>query len=70
MRGDHLTAEEEFLGDKYRWCPKGFMALKFTDRLAQVVLLRYADITLDQDLAYDIRRAVKVARSKPESCGE
>ncbi|KKN69390.1 hypothetical protein LCGC14_0441170 [marine sediment metagenome] len=63
MRGHHLTPEGEFQSDKYKdWCPKGYFALKFTDPMAQLVILHYADITLDEELAFDLRAAVKVAR--------
>ncbi len=71
MRGHHLTPEGKFKSDKYAWCLEGFFALKLTDVLAQSAILYYADITLDQELAYDLRRAVKVARGEPpRSAGE
>jgi len=56
----HLTEDGQFKSDKYPWCPAGFIALKFTDPLAQKVLLDYADETKDKELASDIRKALAV----------
>lgn len=64
MRGHHLTDQGVFKRDKYPWCLEGFFALKLTDPLAQIAILHYADITKDEDLAYDLRRAVKIARGE------
>ncbi len=64
MRGSHLTDKGVFKSDKYPWCPEGFFALKFSDELAQACLLHYADVTKDEELSWDLRRAVKIARGK------
>lgn len=66
MRGHHLTERGTFKSDKYEWCPEGYFALKVKDPLAQGVILHYADVTLDEELAFDLRKAVKNARSKPD----
>lgn len=61
--GHHLRNNATFKSDKYDWCPEGFFALKFTDQNAQEVILRYAELTLDKELAEDLRKAVKEARN-------
>ena len=65
MRGEHLTHDGKFKSDKYPWCVVGFFPLKLTDPMAQIVILHYASITKDEDLACDLRRAVKIARGEP-----
>ena len=62
--GEHLTEQKTFKSDKYPWCPEGFFALKFTDKIAQEAILLYAEKTSDKELAADLREAVKVAQEK------
>ncbi len=38
----HLTQRGVFKSDKYDWCKPGFLALKFTDPLAQDLIEEYA----------------------------
>ena len=61
---NHLTEDKKFKSDKYAWCPEGFLALKFTDPIAQEAILLYADETNDKELAEDLREAVKLARGE------
>jgi len=41
MKRPHLTQRGVFR-DKYDWCKKGFLALKFTDPMAQDLIDEYA----------------------------
>ena len=57
--GHHIdTKTGKFISDKYRWCPVGFFALKFTDPLARMVIGIYANRTEDLELAEDLRIAI------------
>ena len=60
----HLTEDKKFKSDKYDWCPEGFFALKFTDSIAQESILLYADKTNDEELAEDLREAIKLVRGE------
>jgi len=53
----HHIVNGEFKSDKYEWCKKGFLALKFSDPNARDPLLLYADRTKDQELSEDIKTA-------------
>jgi len=60
--GHHLTERNTFKSDKYSWCPEGFFALKLSDPKAQEVILKYVELIDDEELAEDLRVAVKSAR--------
>ena len=60
----YLTKDKKFKSDKYDWCPEGFFALKFTDLIAQEAILLYADKTNDEELAEDLREAIKLVRGE------
>lgn len=55
----HHIKDQDFLSDKYDWCPSGFMALKFSDPVARMALKVYAENTQDQELAEDILSVIK-----------
>lgn len=57
--GHHLTKDGKFKSDKYDWCPEGFFALKFTDPIARILILKYADKVehSDPELTNDLRIA-------------
>ena len=48
----HLTQRGVFKSDKYSWCKPGFLALKFTDPLAQDLIEEYAYRRADIDLEF------------------
>lgn len=56
--GHHLTDKGTFKSNKYDWCPEGFFALKFSDRMARSVMVLYASLTDDKELADDLLDAV------------
>jgi len=67
--GHHLTNELKFKSDKYKWCPEGFFALKFTDPRAQAAIEYYArnmvtDGEQDEELAEDLVSAVCAAKQE------
>lgn len=62
--GSHLIKDKKFKSDKYGWCPEGFFALKFTDPIAQESILLYADKTEDEELAEDLREAIKLLKEE------
>ena len=55
----HLTKSGQFKSDKYKWCPPGFFALKFTDKLAREIIDYYASRLKgkDKELYEDLRIA-------------
>ena len=57
------------MSDKYDWCQEGFLALKFTDRLAWAALVDYAEAVRDKQpaLSSDIKSAVGKAVSQDGS---
>jgi hypothetical protein len=55
----NLTEDGKFKSDKYEWCPPGFFAIKLTDPIGQSCLLAYAELTDQQDLARDLRIAIR-----------
>ena len=61
--GHHLTKGRKFKSDKYKWCPEGFFALKFTDSLARKVIHEYARSVQyrDPELAADLHTACEAA---------
>lgn len=67
LMGEHLTKRGTFQSDKYDWCPEGFFTLKLTDPIAQEAALLYAARTDDQELAEDIREAVRRIRGPVHS---
>ncbi len=64
MNHTHLTEDGDFKSDKYEWCPKGFLALKFTDKKARVAILLYASMTDDYQLMADLRAACTMHAEK------
>jgi len=60
--GHLFTQQNTFKSDKYDWCPEGFFTLKFTDPDAQEAILKYAELTSDEELAEDLRTAVEFVR--------
>ena len=58
----YLTKDKKFKSDKYDWCPEGFFALKFTDPIAQEAISLYADKTSDEELAEDLKEAIKLVK--------
>lgn len=64
--GHHLTAEGTFKSDKYKWCPEGFFALKFSDPLARKAIRRYAFLTTDVELRNDLLAACNTAYLQAE----
>ena len=60
--GHHLTSGGFFQSDKHPELPVHKIALDFRDEYAQKVLLKYAKFTHDQELADDIRTAIKCVR--------
>ena len=57
--GHHINKDGEFKSDKYKWCPPGFVAFKFTDELAWEPIMDYANRTKDKELAIDLIVSVK-----------
>jgi len=67
--GAHLI-DDEFQSDKYReWCPRGFLALKFTDTNAQPYIWGYAQTHRKRDAEFteDVEAALKNAGYEPPS---
>jgi len=56
--GHHINKKGQFKSDKYKWCPAGFFALKFTDELACKVIISYAMKTHDKELSDDLMATV------------
>jgi len=56
----HLTQRGVFESDKYDWCPKGFMPLKFTDKMAQPYIWQYAQDRreVDKEFQEDVHTAL------------
>ena len=59
--GHHLTPENEFMSDKYKWCPTGYFALSFKDPLAWSAIEEYARTTDDVELREDLLKALETA---------
>jgi len=57
--GHHLTEDNKFKSDKYKWCPEGYFALKFTDPDARQCIAFYSVLTQDKELADDLIEALK-----------
>jgi hypothetical protein len=54
--GEHIV-DGKFKSNKYAWCEPDFLALKFSDKLAQPLLAAYASLARangDASLAEDI----------------
>lgn len=68
--GNHLV-NGKFRSDKYLWCPPGFVPLKVTDRMAQPMLLSYAEArrSIDPEFSEDLIEALKLAGYHPDSHG-
>ncbi len=60
QRRPHLTQRGVFKSDKYDWCKPGFLALKFTDPLAQDLIEEYAyrRATIDLEFKEDVLTAL------------
>ena len=56
----HLTQRGVFRSDKYEWCKPGFLALKFTDPMAQDLIDEYAyrRAAVDQEFTEDVYTAL------------
>ena len=56
----HLTQRGVFRSDKYPWCKPGFLALKFTDPMAQDLIDEYAvrRAVIDQEFTDDVFTAL------------
>ena len=63
MKRKHLTQRGVFRSDKYEWCKKGFLALKFTDPMAQDLIAEYAYRRQEIDLEFseDVHTALRNA---------
>ena len=63
MKRLNLTQRGVFRSDKYEWCKKGFLALKFTDPMAQDLIAEYAyrrqeiDLEFSEDVDTALRNA-------------
>lgn len=59
--GNHLIGME-FKGDKYSWCPRGFVPLKLTDPMAQDLLFTYAKRRqkIDAEFSDDLIEALRL----------
>ena len=56
MQHDHINAEGKFQSDRYPTTPAGFVPLKTSDKLAQDLLLIYAERRrhIDPDFSDDL----------------
>jgi len=65
--GHHINKDGHFKSDKYDWCPAGFFALNFKDKIARECIRRYALLTADEELAKDLSAGlVKTMRDVKE----
>ena len=57
--GHHLTSEGKFKSDKYPWCPEGYFAISFRDKIGWSAIREYALSTHNQELKDDLLIALK-----------
>ena len=67
MKRAHLTQRGVFQSDKYPWCNKGFLALKFTDKTAQPWIWGYALLrgVIDREFQEDVHYALNKLGYRP-----
>lgn len=56
--GHHINSLGQFQSDKYPGLPPDRILLSFSDPHARTVLERYAYLTLDRELAFDIMQRI------------
>ena len=56
--GHHINKAGQFQSDKYPDLPPDKITLSFDDPYARTVLERYAHLTLDRELAFDIMQRI------------
>lgn len=62
--GHHINEDGFFQSDKHPELPANKITLDFRDIYAQPVLMMYADLTTDEELAEDIKAGVKKVRKE------